>query len=148
MSIDCLYCGPQLPDTAEFCPECGRPREEAIRVESGVKMRRTTMAIGCLYCGLQLPDTAEFCPECGRPRERGFAIRPMQESEFDGLGKEMKGKDDLIRQQGFYSDGSVPLAHMEENARLGKCPKSGARLAKRDRNTTATLLIREMLPLR
>jgi len=56
------------------------------------KIRRTTMAIGCLYCGLQLPDTADFCPECGRPIERGFEIRPILESEFDGLGKEMKGK--------------------------------------------------------
>ena len=147
MIKDFLYCGLQLPDTAEFCPECGRPREEAIRVESGVKMRRTNMAIGCLYCDLQLPDTAEFCPECGRPRERGFAIRPMQESEFDGLRKEMKGKDDLIRQQGFYSDGSGPLAHMEENAHLGNGSKRGARLAKRDRNTSDSLLIRELLPL-
>ena len=50
------------------------------------------MAKGCLYCGLQLPDTADFCPECGRPIERGFEIRPIQESEFDGLRKEMQGK--------------------------------------------------------
>ena len=100
------------------------------------------MAIGCLYCGLQLPDTAEFCPECGRPRERGFAIRPMQESEFDGLRKEMKGKDDLIRQQGFYSDGSGPLAHMEESVHPGNCPKCGAPLARRDHNaSSATVLI-------
>ncbi len=37
---------------------------------------------------------------------------------MDGLRKEMKGKDDLIRQQGFYSDGSGPVAHMEEYAAL------------------------------
>jgi hypothetical protein len=64
MIKDFLYCGLQLPDITEFCPECDRPREEAIRVESGVKMRRTNMAIGCLYCGLQLPDTAELCVIC------------------------------------------------------------------------------------
>ena len=92
MTIGCLYCGLQLPDTADFCPECGRPIEDAIRVERGRKIRRTNMAIGCLYCGLQLPDTADFCPECGRSIERGFEIRPILESEFDGLGKEMKGK--------------------------------------------------------
>ena len=23
----CLYCGLRLPDTADFCPECGRPIE-------------------------------------------------------------------------------------------------------------------------
>src|SRR5712692_3094229 len=95
MSIGCLYCGLQLPDSANFCPECGRPiergfkirpiqeSEAAIRVESGGKIRRTNMSIGCLYCGLQLPDSANFCPECGRPIERGFKIRPIQESELD-----------------------------------------------------------------
>ena len=105
------------------------------------------MAKACLYCGLRLPDTAEFCPECGRPIERGFAIRPIQESEFGYPRKEMKGKDNLIRQQEFYSDGSGPLAHMEENAHLGNGSKRGARLAKRDRNTSDSLLIRELLPL-
>jgi predicted amidophosphoribosyltransferase len=118
MAKGCLYCGPQLPDTAEFCPQCGRPQEDAIRVENSGKIRRTPMAKGCLYCGLQLPDTAEFCPQCGRPIERGLEIRPIQESECDHLRKEMMGKDDLLRQQGFSSDGSGPLAHREEYAHL------------------------------
>ncbi len=100
------------------------------------------MTKACLYCGLQLPDTAEFCPACGRPIERGFAIRPIQESECGCPRKEMKGKDNLIRQQGFYSDGSGPLAHMEEDVHPGKGPKCGARLVKRDRNTTSSLLMR------
>ncbi len=91
----CLYCGLQLPDSAKFCPECGRPIEDAIRIESGGKMRRTYMAKGCLYCGLQLPDSAKFCPECGRPIERGFKIRPIQESELDCLRKDTKRKYDL-----------------------------------------------------
>src|SRR5438876_12365807 len=29
----CLYCRLQLPDNADFCPECGMPIEEAMRVE-------------------------------------------------------------------------------------------------------------------
>src|SRR5215470_18738570 len=102
MTKGCLYCGLQLPETTRFCPQCGRPIEVAIRVDSGVKMRRTTMAKGCLSCSLQLPETAEFCPRCGRPIERGFVVRPVQESEFDCFRKEMKRKDDLVRQQGFY----------------------------------------------
>ena len=64
------------------------------------------MTTGCLYCGLQLPETADFCPECGRLIERGFAIRPIRTPELDGLRKEMKRKEDLLRQQGFDSDGS------------------------------------------
>ena len=74
------------------------------------------MAIGCLYCGLQLPDTAEFCPECGRLIERGFEIRPIQESELDCLRKEMKRKDDLLRQQRFcYA--------VEASSRVGRAMK-------------------------
>src|SRR5260370_1847540 len=93
MAKGCLYCGLQLPETTDFCPQCGRPIEDAVRVESGVKMRRTHMAKGCLYCGLQLPDTADFCPQCGRPIERDSGIGRIPESEFDDLSKEMKGKD-------------------------------------------------------
>ena len=139
MTKGCLYCGLQLPETAEFCPECGRPIEDAIRVESGVKIWRTHMAKGCLYCGLQLPEAAEFCPECGRPIERGFEIRPIQEAEFDCLREEMKGKDDLLRQKEFYYDFSGPRAHMEEYEHPGNYPESGARLARGDRNTSATV---------
>ncbi len=56
------------------------------------------MAKDCLYCGLQFSDTTNFCPDCGRPTERDFKIRPMQEFELDRLHREMKKKDDLIRQ--------------------------------------------------
>ncbi len=139
MAKGCLYCGLQLPETTDFCPQCGRPIEDAIRVESGVKIRKTHMAKGCLYCGLQLPETADFCPQCGRPIERGSGIRPIPESEFDYLSKEMKGKDDLLQHQEFYSDCSGPRAHLEEDAHPGNYTKCGARLASRDRNTTATV---------
>ena len=56
------------------------------------------MAKYCLYCGLQYSDATNFCFNCGRPTEKGFTIRPIQESEFDRLRREMKEKDDLIRQ--------------------------------------------------
>jgi predicted amidophosphoribosyltransferase len=88
MAKGCLYCGLQLPESADFCPQCGRPIEDAIRVERAVQIRRTTMAKGCLYCGLQLPEAADFCPQCGRPIARGFGIRPIQESEFERLHAE------------------------------------------------------------
>ncbi len=97
------------------------------------------MTTACLYCGLQLPDTAEFCPECGRPIERDFKIRPLQPSEWDRLGKEMKAKDDLQRQHGVSSDGSSPLAPMEEYTYLGHYPQRGAPLVKRHRPTTAAV---------
>ena len=139
----CLYCRLQFPDSADFCPQCGRPIEDAIRVEilhfaqdDIVSLRRTTIANGCLYCKLQLPDSADFCPQCGRPIERGFEIRPIQDCEFDNLRKEMKGKDDLIRQQRFYYVGIGP------STRSGKSPKRGVRLARRGRNTTGAFSTR------
>jgi hypothetical protein len=73
--------------------------------------RRTPMAKGCLF----------------------------PESEFDGLRKEMKGKDDLLRQKESYYELSGPHAHMKEHAHPGNCPKSGARLAKRDRTATPSV---------
>jgi predicted amidophosphoribosyltransferase len=56
------------------------------------------MSKDCLYCGLQFSDTTRFCPNCGRPTESGFSIRPLQESEVERLRREMREKDDLIRQ--------------------------------------------------
>src|SRR6266487_5918142 len=56
------------------------------------------MASECLYCRLHFSDTIKFCPNCGRPTESGFRIRPMPESELDHLRRELKEKEDLIRQ--------------------------------------------------
>lgn len=56
------------------------------------------MTKDCLYCGLQFSETTKFCPYCGRPTESGFKIRPIQESELERLRRELKEKDDLIRQ--------------------------------------------------
>jgi hypothetical protein len=104
------------------------------------------MAKGCLYCRIQLPDTADFCPQCGRPIERGFEIRPIMESEFVCVCKEMKGKDDLMRQHGFYFeciDFISPLTHMEEYAHPEISPECGTPPARRDRNTTSNLATRD-----
>jgi predicted amidophosphoribosyltransferase len=69
------------------------------------------MTKDCLYCGLQFSDTTNFCPNCGRPTESGFRIRPIQESELDRLRREMKEKDDLIRQLVLTrAMGAKPLA--------------------------------------
>ena len=88
------------------------------------------MKTACLYCGLQFPDTAEFCPECGRPIERGFEIRPLQPSEWDRTGIEMKGGEDLQGQHGIFSKG---------NGSPGECPQCGAPLVKRQRAMALTV---------
>jgi predicted amidophosphoribosyltransferase len=62
----CLYCGLRLPEQADFCPECGRPLEDAVNRADNEKMRRTTHGKECLYCGLRFPDSADLCSECDR----------------------------------------------------------------------------------
>ena len=137
---NCLYCGLQLPDTTDFCPECGRQIEDAIRIESEVKRRSTTkVATGCLYCGLQLPDSPDFCPECGRPIERGLEIRPNQETELDYPHEELKERDTLIQQQGFNYDHSDPLAPTEEEAHPGKRSKRETSVDTREHITNGAL---------
>lgn len=95
----CLHCGLQLPEHAEFCPECGSPVEVAIRVDREVKLTRTTITNGCLYCGLQLPDSVHFCPECGRPIERRRITDETQESVAGRSETWIEGKGDLVRQR-------------------------------------------------
>ena len=53
------------------------------------------MSKDCLYCGLQFSDTMKFCPNCGRPIVSGFIVRPMQDSEWERLRREMKEKEGL-----------------------------------------------------
>ncbi len=56
------------------------------------------MTKDCLYCGLRFADTTRFCPNCGRPTESGFLTRSLQESEVERLHRELKKKDEQIRQ--------------------------------------------------
>ncbi|HXZ03317.1 MAG TPA: zinc ribbon domain-containing protein [Ktedonobacteraceae bacterium] len=122
----CLYCGLRLPEDADFCPECGRPIEVTIRVDSNVKMR-TTMAKGCLNCSLQLPENADYCPECGRPIEKGLITHATQHSESDCLDKEVEGKGELVRRHAVSLEDSAPLADEttpmhDEHARVNPIP--------------------------
>jgi zinc-ribbon domain len=94
-----------------FSLECGCAEEiqpESIEEE---KMMRTIITKGCLYCGLQLPEHADFCPECGRPLERGRVTHATQKSESGCLHTEIKGKNDLVRQQEASSDCNDTPAH-------------------------------------
>jgi len=87
------------------------------------------MAKECLFCGLQFSDTTNFCPNCGRPTESDFSIRPMQESEWDRLCKEMKEKDDLIRQLVLTRtlQGEACRAADRSTGRRGLCGSDGRR---------------------
>ena len=94
----CLYCGLRLPNTAHFCPECGRPVEVVIRFDSEVEKMRTPITRACTHCGLQLLDRAGFCPECGQPVERGRLPHADQKARDDCPETELEGKDDFVGQ--------------------------------------------------
>jgi ribosomal protein L40E len=51
----CKFCYAQLPPDAEFCPECGNPKD----------------GIQCPHCGAL--SIFDFCPKCGKPLTEGAA---------------------------------------------------------------------------
>jgi len=57
---NCLYCGLQLPDAPDFCPECGRP------IEKGLGIRPT--------------QESEF--DCSREESKGKET-PIQQQGFN-----------------------------------------------------------------
>ncbi len=86
------------------------------------------MTKDCLYCGLRFADTTRFCPNCGRPTESDFIIRRLQESEVDRLHRELKEKDELIRQLvlTLVRLGEIPNA-AHSNGRRRKHDNNGKR---------------------
>ena len=56
MAIKCNNCGTMLPDTVNFCTECGTKLD---------KVEVTTST--CSNCGAELREDANFCVECGTP---------------------------------------------------------------------------------
>ena len=50
MAIKCNNCGAMLPDTVNFCTECGTKIERELK---------------CSNCGALLAENAKFCMECG-----------------------------------------------------------------------------------
>jgi subtilisin family serine protease/ribosomal protein L40E len=51
-TVDCMTCGAQVPSTAQFCTQCGRPIDLAAS--------RT-----CTRCGARLRPRAMYCSNCG-----------------------------------------------------------------------------------
>ena len=58
MAIKCNNCGTMLPDTVNFCTECGTKLDKVEETKST-----------CSNCGAELREGANFCVECGTPIE-------------------------------------------------------------------------------
>lgn len=79
------------------------------------------MSKHCLSCGLRFSETTAFCPNCGRPTASGFIVRPMQESDLERLGRELKEKDELIRQLAL----ALPMPGAASRAAAHPADRSG-----------------------
>lgn len=53
MGVKCNNCGTIVPDTTNFCTECG------------TKIDRCETKSVCIHCGAELREGANFCVECG-----------------------------------------------------------------------------------
>ena len=51
-TVDCTTCGAQMPSTAQFCSQCGRPIDLAA-------------SRACTRCGARLRPRAAYCSNCG-----------------------------------------------------------------------------------
>ena len=65
MAIKCNNCGAMLPDTVNFCTECGTKLDKVEETKST-----------CSNCGSELREGANFCVECGSVQ--------TQENNIDG----------------------------------------------------------------
>ena len=65
MAIKCNNCGTMLPDTVNFCTECGTKLDKVEETKST-----------CSNCGSELREGANFCVECGSVQ--------TQENNIDG----------------------------------------------------------------
>ena len=70
----CLYCGLRLPDTADFCPECGRPIEK-----------------GCITCAA--PESGADCFHTEiEGKDDPVAERPARLGEQGGAGERFQAE--------------------------------------------------------
>ena len=105
MSTACLYCGLQLPDTAEFCPECGRaierdfeirPIQPSAWVRPGKEMKAKDDLQGqhrvFFHGSGPLAPVEEHsypghCPQCGAPMARRQGVKTASVEKIESIAE-------------------------------------------------------------
>ncbi len=74
MKYFCRECGHEIPESEDFCYNCGALKKTAIAVDdSGSVVSEKNGA--CPYCGFENRDGAVYCASCGKPV--GSAVPPQ-----------------------------------------------------------------------
>ncbi|WP_303667865.1 zinc-ribbon domain-containing protein [Selenomonas ruminantium] len=88
MAKNCVKCGQELQDGADFCPECGTKQPKTIK---------------CPKCGKEYAEGTTFCSECGSKlgEEKSIPAAPVvTEQDFDEaadkLSKAAGGRGKLV----------------------------------------------------
>src|SRR5438105_7667525 len=86
----CIYCDAETPNTATFCPKCGRQFPRAL----------TTPVITCSACRAGNPNDAVFCWHCSRRLEQeriaGFVL-PTPLLGVGGSGQAAAGNVPMVQ---------------------------------------------------
>src|SRR5919106_237869 len=63
--VNCTHCGPAVPARSRFCPDCGRPLEDAVPASADTPPTRRVWAPGGGLAGLQAEKSRGY-HELGR----------------------------------------------------------------------------------
>lgn len=78
MARNCIKCGHELVEGADFCPECGEKQPKTIV---------------CSKCGKEYPEGTTFCSECGSKLGGGSSAPVLPagtEQDFDGAADKLR----------------------------------------------------------
>ncbi|NOK60216.1 MAG: hypothetical protein GFH27_549281n391 [Chloroflexi bacterium AL-W] len=65
MAKQCTNCSSQIPESAQFCVECGQPAEQQIAIGPTERLDEQAEVVACNQCGGINPSYAAFCMQCG-----------------------------------------------------------------------------------
>ncbi|MDR0309915.1 MAG: zinc ribbon domain-containing protein [Candidatus Methanoplasma sp.] len=69
MRYICPECGGEIPEDNDFCFQCGRTRDNTIRLDESGNFIQPEKNM-CASCGAELSSDDLFCPACGEARSR------------------------------------------------------------------------------